>query len=253
MHNTTQSTSLVALVAGALLAGSAGASAQTAAAPADKAPLWQKSAALGFSLTRGNSSTMLLTGNIGAARKQDKNEVLLGADAAYGKNSGVKNAESLRAFAQYNRLFGHEDRWYGYGRVDGLHDAIADTSYRIGIGLGLGYYIIKEKNTTLAVEVGPGFVHEHLGHSYNSYATLRIAERFEHKFNEKTRLWQTAEFLPQIDRWGNYVANAEIGLETDLSKNLSLRTYVQDSYRNEPAVGRKKNDIKFVTAVAYKF
>ena len=103
------------------------------------------------------------------------------------------------------------------------------------------------------MEVGPGIIHEHLGSVYHTYATMRLAERFEHKFNEKTRLWQTAEFLPQVDRWGNYVANAEIGIETDLAKNLSLRTYVQDSSRSEPALGRKKNDVKFVTAVAYKF
>ncbi len=254
MHNKIKTTSLVASVAGVLLAGASGASAQTAAAaPAEKKPVWQNSAALGFTLTRGNSSTLLFTGNIAATRKQDKNEILLGADGTYGKNSGVKNAESLHAFGQYNRLFGSEDRWYGYGRVDGLHDAIANVSYRVGVGLGLGYYIIKEKNTTLAAEVGPGIVHEHLGSAYSTYATLRLAERFEHKFNEKTRMWQNAEFLPQVDRWGNYIANAEIGLETDLAKNLSLRTYVQDTYRNEPAIGRKKNDIKFVTAVAYKF
>lgn len=242
------------LVAGALLAGHTGVSAQpAAAAPAEKPPLWQKSAALGFTLTRGNSSTMLLTGNIAATRKQDKNELLLGADGTYGKNSGTKNAESVHAFGQYNRLFGHEDRWYGYGRVDGLHDAIANISYRIGLGLGLGYYVIKDKDTSLAFEVGPGIVHEHLGRRYQTYGTLRIAERFEHKFNAKTRMWQSAEILPQVDRWGNYLLNAEIGLETDLSKSLSLRTYVQDTYRNEPAAGRLKNDIKFVTAVAYKF
>ena len=253
MHNKTKNTSLVTMVAGALLAGSIGASAQAPAAPVEKAPLWQKSAALGLTLTRGNSSTLLFTGNIAAARKQDKNEILLGADGTYGKNSGVKNAESLHAFGQYNRLFGKEDRWYGYGRVDGLHDAIANTSYRIALGLGLGYYIIKDKDTSLAVEGGPGIVNEHLGSVYHTYVTMRLAERFERKFNATTRMWQTAEFLPQVDRWGNYVLNAEIGLETDLSKSLSLRTYVQDTYRSEPAAGRLKNDLKFVTAVAYKF
>ena len=51
----------------------------------------------------------------------------------------------------------------------------------------------------------------------------------------------------------NDILNAEIGLETDLTDKMSLRTFLQDTYDNVPAPGRKKNDLKLVTAIAYKF
>jgi putative salt-induced outer membrane protein YdiY len=61
------------------------------------------------------------------------------------------------------------------------------------------------------------------------------------------------EYLPQVDRWGNYIINSEIGVDTALTKKTSLKVFAIDSYDNEPAPGRKKNDLKLVTAIGYKF
>jgi hypothetical protein len=94
---------------------------------------------------------------------------------------------------------------------------------------------------------------EKLGSGTDEYATLRLAERFDHKFSDAFKVWQSVEFLPQVDRWGNFIMNAEVGIETGLTKTLNLRTYAQDSYDNEPAPGRRKNDFKLVVALAYKF
>src|SRR5689334_4181584 len=99
-----------------------------AAAPAAPKSPWESSAALGLTLTRGNSDTALFTLKVDAARKKDKTELALGADIAYGENAGVKNTETYHAFSQLNYLF--SDRFYGYGRVDGLRDTIAALDYR---------------------------------------------------------------------------------------------------------------------------
>ena len=58
-----------------------------------------------------------------------------------------------------------------------------------------------------------------------------------------------------MDRFSNYIVNAELGIEADLtkSKKLALRNYVTDTFNNEPAAGRKQNDLTWVTAIAYKF
>src|SRR4051812_30885630 len=57
---------------------------------------WVTSASLGLSLTRGNSKTLLVAGNILTERKWgDKNELRLGADANYGEDDDVKNSESI--------------------------------------------------------------------------------------------------------------------------------------------------------------
>ena len=215
------------------------------------APAWDTSAALGLTVTRGNSDTLLFTGNILTGKKWDQNELAFGADATYAENNSVKNAESFHGFGQYNRLF--TERLYGYMRLDALHDAIADIEYRLTLSPGAGYYFIKNESTKLSGEVGPGFIYEKQGDDSRGYVTLRLAERFDHKVNDRVKIWQSVEILPQVDNFSNYIVNAELGVETSLTTKLSLRTYLQDTYDNEPAPGREKNDLKLVAAVAYKF
>jgi putative salt-induced outer membrane protein YdiY len=214
---------------------------------------WDISAAAGLTLTRGNSKTLLFTGNIlGEKKWEQKNELSLGVDGVYGENSGVKNAESLHGFGQYNRLF--TERLFGYLRVEGLHDAIADIKYRLTVSPGLGYYFIKQADTTFRGEVGPGYLYEKDSDgSHHSYMTLRLAERFEHKLNDHAKVWEAAEILPQVDKFDNYIINAEVGVETAMTKKLSLQTYLQDTYHSQPAAGRLKNDLKLVAGVKYKF
>lgn len=243
-------TATTVLLAGGLSASAQAPAAATAALPEKKSD-WETSAAVGFTLTSGNSDTLLLTGNMLGVRKWDRNELNLGADGAYGETEDVKNAESLHGFAQYNRLF--TERFFGYLRLDALHDAIADVEYRVGFSPGVGYYFIKNDKTNLRGEVGPGFIYEKQGDDETGYFTLRLAERFEHKFNERVKLWQSLEVIPQVDDFDNYLVNAEIGVDASLTAQLSLVTYLQDTYDHDPAPDREKNDLKLVTAIKYKF
>jgi putative salt-induced outer membrane protein len=215
-------------------------------------PAWESSIGLGFTLTRGNSDTLLATGNFQTHKKTLEDEISLGADGAYGENDSVQNVNSAHGFSQYNHLF--SDRFFGYLRADALHDEIADLQYRITLSPGAGYYFLRQTNTSLAGEFGPAMVFERLGDDDNNYVTLRLAERFEHKFTENNaRVWESAEFLPQINDFNNFVVNAELGLEASVSKKISLQAYVQDNYINEPATGRQQNDLRIVSGLKYKF
>jgi putative salt-induced outer membrane protein YdiY len=84
--------------------------------------------------------------------------------------------------------------------------------------------------------------------------TLRLAERFEHKFTENNaRVWESVECLPQINDFNNFVVNAEVGLEAAVYKKISLQVYAQDNFVNEPAAGRQQNDLRIVSGLKYKF
>jgi putative salt-induced outer membrane protein len=225
--------------------------AEPTGAPITAPPLWTASAALGLTLTSGNSDTLLFTAKIVAARKWDHNEFEIGADAAYGEQDHKKNNETYHGYSQLNHLF--TDRFYGYVRLDAFHDGIADIAYRVTLGPGVGYYFIKNELTLLRGEVGPGVVFEKKGDDSKTYATLRVAERWEQKLSKTANLWESVEFLPQVDRWGNFTVNSELGVDVAINAHLSLKPYIQDSYVNEPAPGRKKNDFKLVLALGYKF
>jgi len=231
-------------------AAAAGAFAQSAPTTSEKST-WSTSASFGLSLAKGNTDNMLINGNLLSSKKWDKNEVDLGADGTYGETDGTKSAENMHGFGQYNRLF--TEKLYGLLRVDALYDNIAEIDYRVTVSPGAGYYLIKNTNTFLRVEAGPGFVFEKVSGQTDDYTTLRLAERFETKLNDKAKLWQFVEWLPSVDDFSDYILNAEIGIETGLSDKLSLRTYVQDTFDSTPAPGLKKNDVKLVAAIAYKF
>jgi putative salt-induced outer membrane protein len=250
-RNTTIATCLALLLTStALLAQTTAPATLTNAAPV-KNP-WDASLALGATVTRGNSKTLLLSGSFQGLKKWDQNEVDLGADAVYGEDHDVKNAEALHGFGQYNRLF--SERWFGLVRLDGLHDGIADIDYRISASAGLGYYFIKNTDTSLRAEVGPGYIYELQGNGdSHSYMTIRVAERFDQKLSQTAKLWEGVEYLPQVDRFQNYIINAEIGVESAMSKTLSLQAVLQDSYHSEPAAGREQNDLKLIAGVKYKF
>jgi putative salt-induced outer membrane protein len=240
------------------------------AAPVAPAKIeWKSAVSAGLTLTRGNSQSMLFTADILTEKKAKENEYSFGAGLSYGNQSSPQNlpapftgtintskdtVNTYSAFGQWNHLF--TDAFFGYVRADVLRDTISSIDYRFNLGPGVGYYLIKKANTTLAFEAGAGYEYEHLLNStsaYQSFATVRLAERFEHKFNDRARLWQKVELVPQVDKLDNYVVNFEIGVEAAVSKSFSLKTYLDDTYDNRPATGRQKNDAKIVAGVSYKF
>ena len=212
---------------------------------------WASSVSAGLTITRGNSHTLLYSGAIATDKKTPDNEFSLGASGAYGSQNSIQTVNNYGGFAQWNHLF--TERFYDYVRADANRDVIADLDYRFNLGPGVGYYLIKHTNTTLAVEAGAGYQYEHLGGEYNSFATARLAEKFEHKFSDRARLWQTAEILPQVDKLQNYAVNFEIGMEASITKTFSLKTTLDDTYHSEPAAKHYRNDIKLISGISYKF
>jgi len=213
---------------------------------------WETSAAVGFTLTQGNSDTVLATANLLGLKKWEANELSAGLNASYGEVEGLQNNGMTRGTVQYNRIL-NDGKSYFYGKADLLHDAIADVNYRFSVSPGFGYYILKNDTFNLSAEIGPGFISEKVGGIRDDYMTIRVGEKFEYKISERARLWQSLEYLPQVDDFENFLLVAEIGVESDLTEKLSLRVSLQDNYDNQPAAGRKSNDLRLVTGLGYKF
>lgn len=248
---------LLSLLGAGLLAA---ASIQAADAPDTNR--WESVASLGVTLTRGNSETFLGTIGFNSQRKWAHDEALLGANAGYGENTvkdpatGDKDTTTTdkyaKGFGQYNHLF--SPHVYGGLRLDAQYDAVAGVDYRVTLSPLLGYYLIKKPDTLLGFEIGPGFVAENLSdEEADQYITLRLAQRFEHKFSDKGKVWESAEYLPRFQDFGDYVLNGEIGASAAITKTIELRIVLQDTYRSEPPAGRDNNDLKIIAGVGYRF
>jgi putative salt-induced outer membrane protein YdiY len=219
---------------------------------------WQTTANINASVAKGNSDTLLVGAAIKTLKKWDKNELALGADTTYGNNrqqsTGLQTttAQSYGAFAQYNRLI--TERWYFAALVDGRQDRIAGIDYRFSLAPAAGYYAVKNDTVTLSFEVGPGYIFESLkGAGSDNYLSLRVAENFRWKINERASLQQKVEYLPKIDEFGNYVLNFDLTLSSKITEKLSANITFQDFYRSTPAPGRKENDLRLLAGLGYSF
>lgn len=240
------------LLAAALATGCVAANAQTPAAAQEKKG-WETTAAATLALTRGNSHTALTTGTLDTKRKWEKDEAAFGVAAGYGESSGSRNTEFINGFGQYNRLF--NERFYGGIRVDGNYDGIARLDYRFRVSPLLGYYLVKQPKTSLTVEAGPSLVLEkYSDQSSDTYLGARFGEKFEHKLSDTTKIWQSAEYIPQVDRWAKkFTVTTEVGIDTAITKKWSLRVLGQDIYDSEPVAGNKRHDLRILAGTAYKF
>jgi putative salt-induced outer membrane protein YdiY len=212
---------------------------------------WKNSVSAGLTLARGNTDTTLISADYSTTRKTPEDELGGNASLAYGEQNSKQTADNYKGDFQWNHLF--TDRFYAYSRVEGLRDYIADIDYRFTLGPGLGYYVIKNKTTSFALGGGVNYEAQSQGGQANTFATLRVADRFEYKLSDSTRIWQNFELLPEVDRFDNYLANFELGAEAALYKSFSLKTVFSDNYDNRPAAAHEKNDVRLVAGVGYKF
>ena len=229
---------------------------------AEDAPVtnkWVSSVGAGLTLTSGNSDTLLATAVAATGIKWSKNEFGAGVDGAYGQSkvppatTNTVNNEMIHGFLQYNRVI--TDGLYAYGRFEGRSDHVADLQYRLTLSPGAGYYIINNTNTDLSLEAGPGYLWQQQAGVYSEYWTLRFAQRYHQVLSDRARLRESIEYLPKADEFNNYIVNALVGLEADITKDkkLALTTYVTDVYNSRPAPGKKNADVTWVTGIVYKF
>lgn len=216
---------------------------------------WEQSITAGMTLSRGNSRNFLGTLGYQGARKWTKDELLLDAAAGYGETTTTavkrKTDDYLRGSAQLNHVM--TGNFYGGLKLDLSHDDLADLDYRFTVSPLLGYYIIKNDRTVLSVEAGPSYVKERQGGRSRDYFGARFGERFVHKLNDRAKIWQSLEVIPQVDYLDNTLIIGEVGVDAALTKTLSLRVVLQDTYDNVPAAGLLKNDMKLIAGIAYKF
>lgn len=210
---------------------------------------WEVTGAAGLTLADGNAETLAYSLQLLASRVTDIDEIYLDADYFYADDRGLETSNALRLNAQYNRLL-TEQFYYGFiGSY--LSDQVAEIDYRFDTNALLGYYLWKNERSSLAIEAGPGYTWEDQGGVTDSYASLRFAEKFEYRFSNRSKFWQSVIFTPQVDDFDNHLIIAEAGIDTLITNNWSLRTFVRHRIDNTPAVGLEKGDTSVLVGLAY--
>ena len=221
---------------------------------------WNTGLNAGLNLTRGNSKTLMLNGGVISEYKKSANEFRLAIQGAYGESamtpSGGSNSteqttvQNARGVADYKRLFTERD--YGYANGELMHDHIAGIDYRLIVGPGLGHYFLKSDLQTLSAEAGVAYVRQKLSGDVNNTVNMRLAQRYEIKPMAGSKLWESVEYLPAFNDFGNYFINFEVGAEAAMTERINLRVVLQDQFNSRPAPDKEKNDLQLIAGIGYK-
>lgn len=153
--------------------------------PVDDAS-WEFTGAAGLAFTDGNSDSLAYNVRFLVSRFTEANETWLSADYHYADDDGVKSTDTLRLGIQHD----HKPGGPVYVGVSGsiLADPIADVDYRFDVGAHAGWHAFETESTRLSFEAGPGFTFEKSGDDRDEYASIQVAQRFEHALNPHGRI-----------------------------------------------------------------
>ncbi len=241
------------LVLGSVWAGAAPVESdllKTLKSTTDEKKPWELTLAAGTALNSGNSDTRLSTACAIYEYKGKVHEFLFSADTAYGTDKGSASVDNSNGKADYHFRF--SKLTYALADVTGARDGIADLQYRFIASPGLGFYAIKNDTMSLGFEAGPGFLVERKGSVDDNAWTGRVAERGEWQALATSKIWESVEYVPHLDDFEQYLITAEAGVQSAITTLLNVRLVVKDSYDNEPAPGRKSNDVSIMGALAIR-
>jgi putative salt-induced outer membrane protein YdiY len=232
---------------------------------------WESAIHAGAGLTTGNSETSSYAAGIESKNTNDVTQIHLSLKGAYGEAeiNGVEDTttESAKGEAIYRNVV--SDPMYVYVNGSLLYDAIANINYRGIVGPGVGTFLINKDVAQMGLEVGAAFIFEELENTISSQdadgnavssvvdvadenIALRVGQFYNRDLSETSRFWQTLEYLPLFEDFGDYLLNAEVGIESDISGSLSLRVVATEQYDATPAAGADESDFTITAGLSYK-
>jgi len=215
---------------------------------------WERSIAAGVNLTSGNSDTLAINASIRAEYEGDTHEFRMGVEGDVGESEVDGVDETTAQNGKLHAIYKYKlNTSYLYTDNSLFHDDMADIEYRLVLGGGGGYHVLKTKQAKLGLEIGAALIREELtDDSREDDISLRAAARHDQNLSEHSKFWLSAEYLPNIDDTNDYLLNAEAGLEAAVNSSLSLRAVVQDRYDNLVPDGREENDLSVISSLVYK-
>lgn len=208
----------------------------------------------GLDLNEGNTENLGFNLGLNASGEfAPGQEIIAAIDGIYAESTldGLDSttAEQVTGDFQYNNSNWVGEPWYAGLGANALYDAIAEVDYRVNVYPTLGRYLHKDDVWDLAVEAGPGYLVEKVADIENDGVTLRFAERYNRAISDTSKIFQSLEYIPEVEDFEDFLLNFNIGIETEIAGGYSVRVALKDRYDNTPAEGFDENDLNLVVGI----
>lgn len=171
--------------------------------------------------------------------KKGFNEWIVEMLGAYGEVDGEQSVGKANGSFQFNRLI--SGRAYYNIRTTVEHDSVRELSYRLQVSPGVGYYVVRNQEHSLALESGLMYRGEKQAGARKDEWGGRFAERYTYKFKTKSRFWYNTEITPEFEYY-DYIVVSETGIETPLTKDVNIQLMARDVYDSAVENDAKKNE-----------
>lgn len=224
-----------------------------ASGQAQETAKFETTLSIGATMTDGNSETLQANAAlIAEGERDDLGSVRAGIEGNYGEATVDEETDTT---VENAKLFGNakktlSEKTFAYVDATLVYDGIADIDYRFTLGPGLGVYLVKNDSTELSASLGVAYVWEKVGGIKDDYPAVRVAERLEHTLSATAKMWESVEYIPQMEDLSDYLLNAEIGIEAAISSQMNLRLVLKDTYDSVPALGLEHNDVSLIAGIS---
>ena len=233
---------------------------------------WSGTLDTGLSLTRGNSAILSYTFAGRAVRQTDRDKITVYTTAVYGKNDTTSPSQVIA-----NQITGgvrgdvnFSARWFAFGATDFNSNALQNLDLQNVVYGGIGYHLIKTKNTQFDVFAGAGYNQEFFG-AYTlpnalpppvilafpavtqRNAEANVGEQFDTKLGSRSTFSETFIYFPNLSGPSGYRYMFNTVLSTAISKWLGWQFSLNDNFISNPPIGIKGNDLLLSTGLRLTF
>ncbi len=218
---------------------------------------WKSSVGAGITIKSGNTEKTTYTADLKTERRSEKTDLIASLHGEYGTtedpDTGVESTTEGQLRGQAELRWKFEGRFYGALNTEGLHDALKDISYRVGIGPNIGYYLLDDETHRLDVSVGLNEVIERVAGEEDDYATVRLAEKYDWQISETASFYFNTEFNARAEDMEDNTTLFISGVKSKVSTQLSVFIELRDEYDSRPTAGVKHNDSTLMAGLSYDF
>lgn len=225
--------------------------------PPAEEPKWTGSVLISAALSDGNTErrSASMTAEASRRTKWDRTTGDAFWDYADDKETGIWQLSQRRAGAGLKYDYFLTKRMYTYVMTRVLSDTFADLDLRFTGGAGIGTTIIENDTTTLLAEVGLSYVSEDYRSPIPShdYLAARVAYKFSHLFNERTKLLHALEAYPSVSDADDVYLQMKTEVITKLAGSMvGSLSWIMD-YDNTPSPGFDRTDHRFLLSIGWSF
>ena len=233
---------------------------------------WSGTLDTGLSLTRGNSATLAFNLAGRAVRQTDRDKISVYSTAVYGKNDTTPPSEVIahQITGGVRADINFRPRWFAFAGTDFNSNALQHLDLQNVVDGGVGWHIIKTKNTQFDAFGGAGYNQEFFG-AYTlpnptpppatvavaavtqRNAEANVGEEFDTKLGSRSTFTETFNYFPNISGPSGYRYTFNTVLSTAISKWLGWQFSLSDNFISNPPVGIKKSDLLLSTGLRVTF